>query len=107
MFLSGQVFTLVDASVSPAFFALAVLQVVHPVSFIAGAVHVRVHTVTIGLVVDPVALVDITIDVSELAEAVSPVVLPIALVAGTILPDLLPVAITEPANPLSGILRSS
>lgn len=44
----------------------------------------NVDTLTIGLIIDPVALVHITINVGELAEAMGPIVLPVALVAGPI-----------------------
>ena len=64
----------------------------------------NVDALPIGFVVDPITLVDVAIDVGELAEAVRPIILPVSFVARPVLPYLLTVAITEPTNPLSGVL---
>ena len=83
---------------------MAVLQVVHPLALIPSSVHMNVDALPIGFVVDPIALIDIAINVGELAEAVRPIILPVSFVARPVLPHLLTVAITEPTNPLSGVL---
>ena len=64
----------------------------------------NVDALPIGFVVDPITLVDVAINVGEFAEAVRPIILPVSFVARPVLPNLLTVAITESANPLSGVL---
>ena len=66
-----------------------------------------VDALTVGLIIDPVAFVDIAVNVSELAEAVGPVILPIAFITSTIGPDLNAKTVTETTDPLACILSSS
>ena len=81
------------------------LQVIHPLAFVSRPIHMNVDSLPVGLIVNPVALVDISVDMSELAEAMRPVVLPVTFVAGTVLPNLLAVAVSEPTDPLARVLR--
>ena len=101
MFFAGEVFSLVERAISPAFLSMAVLQVILPLAFIPGAVHMDVDSVSVCLVVHPIALVDIAVDVNELALAVCSVVLPVAFVTGTVGPNLFSEAISEASDPLS------
>jgi len=66
-----------------------------------------VDSLAVGLVVHPVALVDVTVDMGELSEALGSVILPVALIAGTIGPDLLSIAVSETTDPLASIGGSS
>lgn len=84
---------------------MAVLQVVLPLAFVLGAVHVDVDSLSVRFVIHPVAFVYVSVNVSELAEPVSPIVLPVSFVTGAIGPDLLSIAITEAAHPLTRVLR--
>ena len=83
------------------------LQIVHPLSLVARTIHVDVDALAIGLIIDPVTLVDIAVDVSELSEAVCPIILPIALITSTIGPNLDAKTVTEPTDPLARILCTS
>jgi len=107
MLLTSQVLAFVNTAVGPTFFALPVLQVVHPVSFIARAIYVRVDAITIGLVIDPIAFVDISINVSEFALAMCPVILPVAFIEGSVGPGLLSMAVSESALPFSFVLGTT
>lgn len=60
-----------------------------------------VDTVSIGFVVDPLSIVDVSVYMDELSFAVSSVVLPLALVLSTIWPLLDTVAVSESSNPFS------
>jgi len=75
-------------------------------AFISGAVHVDVDSLAVGLVVHPVAFVDVAVDMGELAEALGSVVLPVALIACAVGPDLLSIAISEATDPLTSICGS-
>lgn len=75
-------------------------------AFISGAVHVNVDSLAVGLVVHPVAFVDVAVDMGKLTEALSSVVLPVALIACAVGPDLLSIAISEATDPLTSICGS-
>ena len=80
------------------------LQIIHPLSFIASAIHMDVDALTVGLIIDPIAFVDIAVNVGELAEAMCPVILPISFITSTIGPDLNAKTVTETTDPLARIL---
>ena len=63
----------------------------------------RVEAEAIGLVILPLALVNVTVDVRELALATGLALFPIAHVFGTVVPQLFAVAISERAAPFSVI----
>ena len=65
-----------------------------------------VNTVAVGLIIDPVAFVDVAIYMYELSVAMCAVVFPLALVAGAIRPHLNAVAISETPDPLSLVGRT-
>ncbi len=69
------------------------LQIVEPLTFVFGAINVCVLSLPAGLVLLPVALVDVAVCVPELTLAVGLVVDPVAFVLGTVRPDLGPVAV--------------
>ena len=77
------------------------LQVIFPVTFVPGPVHVDVDTIAVGLIIVPLALEDIAINVPELALAACLVKPPVPLVPGTIRPDLHTIAMLHIAEPLS------
>ena len=60
-----------------------------------------VNTTAIGLVIGPIAVIDITIDVDETAFAVSSVLSPLSAVFGSIIPGLLAKTIAETTLPLA------
>lgn len=107
MLLAGEVLTFVHRAIGPLFLTMAMLQIVHPLSLVARTIHVDVDALAIGLIIDPVTLVDIAVDVSELSEAVCPIILPIALITSTIGPNLDAKTVTEPTDPLARILCTS
>ena len=104
MLLTSEVFTFIHRAIGPLFFAVTVLQIVHPLSLVARPIHVDVDALAIGLVIDPVALVDVAVNVGELSETVGAVILPIAFITCAIGPNLDAEAVSEPANPLARIL---
>lgn len=62
-----------------------------------------IHAVSVGLVVHPVPLINITVYVRESSVAVRSVVFPVALVKGTVSPNLFAVAVAEATFPLAFI----
>lgn len=59
---------------------MAMLQVVHPLALVARPIDMDVDTLPIGLVIDPIPLIDITVDVSELTETMRAVIFPVTLI---------------------------
>ena len=80
--------SLIVAAVLPALDALAILQVVLPVSLVLGTIDVHVDSVAVGLVILPLTVIDVAVGVPELAAAISFVHAPLTLVLGIIWPDL-------------------
>ena len=78
----------VATAVLPAFHTLAILQIVLPVAFVLGAIHVNVNSVSVGLVVLPFAFVDVAVGMPELSATVSLVFPPFTFVLGIVWPDL-------------------
>ncbi len=74
-------------------------------SFVLRAVNVRVHSVSVGFIVLPLAIEDVSVHVPELALPVCFVVLPFALVARSVGPDLDAAAVTNLASPLTFVNR--
>ena len=83
------------------------LQIIHPLTFIASAIHVDVDALAVGLIIDPIAFIDIAVDMSELAEAVGPIILPISFITSAIRPNLDAKTVTEATDPLACVLCSS
>lgn len=82
------------------------LEIVAPVPFILGAVYVGVYPVTVGLIILPFSVKDISVHVPELALAVGLVVFPRSLIARAIWPHLDPAAMANRALPLALVHRS-
>ena len=61
MLLSMAIFTLKDGSISPDLFSFAMVFVLKPVSEVKGTVDVRIASLTIALVIFPVAHVGVSI----------------------------------------------
>jgi len=61
----------------------------------------HVNTESVSLIVGPLSIVDISVDVHELSLTVSMVLSPLARVLGTIRPMLLTLAVTETSLPLT------
>lgn len=83
------------------------LQVILPLALVSRTVHVDVDPIAVGLVVDPVALVDVSVDVNEFAMPVRTVIAPLPLVAGAIGPHLDAIAVAEAPDPLTLVGRAS
>jgi len=93
MFLSFNIVTLVLAVVGPDFFAESMLEVVFPLSFVAGTILMHVNSVAIGLVIEPFSLKNITINVPELAVTAGLIETPVSFILCAIFPNLLSVAV--------------
>lgn len=74
--------------IRPSFRTFSMLEVILPLSLVHCPIGLLVHSVAIGLVILPLAFVDVTVDVIELALAACLVVLPLALVLGPVGPHL-------------------
>lgn len=66
----------------------------------------NVNALAVGLVIHPIAFIYISVDMGKLAESVRSIIFPIALIACTIAPDLLAIAVAEPTDPLTRVLRT-
>ena len=66
----------------------------------------NVNALAVGLIIHPIAFINISIDMGEFAESVRSIIFPIALIAGTIAPNLLAIAVTESTDPLTRVLRT-
>ena len=83
------------------------LLVILPGSNILGSVCVSVGSISVGLVIDPVSLVDIAVSMVQLAMTVSFSVLPGAFVSAAIKPLLFALAVTHTILPLAFVDRST
>ena len=106
MLLSFVIAALIHRVVSPDLLALAVLQVILPLTLVAGAILMNIDTVAVGLVIKPFALEDVAVHVPELAVAASLIEAPMSFIFGTILPDLHAVAVLHVTEPLASVSRS-
>ena len=101
MLVAFAVDAFIHRSIFPGLLALAILQVIRPVSFILRAVNVEIGAVAVGFVTTPFTIEDVSIYMVKDAPSVSLVVLPIAFVAGAIRPSLFAETVTEPSEPLT------
>ena len=95
MLFSKNVVTFVHSPVRPSFFTMTVLLVLLPLAHVLCSIHVGVNTKTVSLVVDPISLVDISIRMYQSSFSVGLVILPEPFVEGAVWPVLL-----APAFPL-------
>lgn len=65
---------------------MAILEIVFPLSLIFCTIHMNVNTLSIGFVIPPLPLVDVSVYVPELAMAACFVILPLALVTSPVRP---------------------
>ena len=84
-----------------AILAFAVLQVVPPHAFVAGAVHVSVDSVAVRFVVFPLAFVQIAVHMDELSLAVRAIHIPLSDVLSSIRPSLCAKALSVLASPFA------
>jgi len=101
------ILSLILSTFRPCFNTLAVLLIVFPVAQITGTFGVQILTVTVSLVVEPHALVDVSICMVELAHAASLIELPLTFVTGLIAPNDASSSMTHAALPLSRVHGSS
>ena len=106
MFLTALVVALVSGVIGPCLNAIAVLAILFPVSDVLGAVKMLIGSSSLGLVIVPVALVDIAVCVDKSSLAVRLIVFPVSDVLATIFPDLgtfaLTMAIFHPLSVVNG-----
>ena len=95
--------TFVFAVVCPDFFAEAMLQVIFPLSFVSRAILMNVDSVTVGFVVKPFSLKDITVYMPKLSVSACLVEPPVTFILGAILPNLLAVPMLHVSEPLSNV----
>ena len=89
--------------ICPCLDALSVLKVVLPLTLILGPVHVHVDTGSVGFVIGPETIIDVTVDMDELTLAMGTVLPPVTDVFGAIRRSLLAEAVSEAALPLPAI----
>lgn len=82
------VVSIVACTVRPCLFALALLDIVHPLALITAAIDMSINSVTISLIGAEFANVDVTFRVPECSLAFSFIIEPVALVDGAIDPLL-------------------
>lgn len=88
MLLTVAVLPLVARIVRPDLLSITVLLVLKPVAFVASAVCVVVLAEAVGLVILPLAVVDVTVCVNQTTASVGFISPPVALVEGAVDPDL-------------------
>ena len=101
MLLTNLVLAFIDGPILPGLFTGSFLQVVHPLTFVLGAICVIVGAKSVGFIILPLTVEDISINVVENTLAVSFVVKPLTFVAGSIWPGLHAETMAEPAFPLT------
>jgi len=84
-----------------------VLEIILPHSFVLSTIYVLVSTHAIGLVVGPVAIVDVTVNMNESSLAMGSVLPPLSCVGGLVCPNLLAKSISEASLPLTRVHSSS
>mmetsp|Transcript_32057 Transcript_32057/g.70101 ORF Transcript_32057/g.70101 Transcript_32057/m.70101 type:complete len:301 (+) Transcript_32057:211-1113(+) len=104
--LSGPILALETRVVRPLLNSMTLFLVVLPLTDIPRAVCVVVDAFPVGLVITPLALVDVPVGMHELAEAFSEAVSPLAIETGAIWPLLHSVAVPLVALPLSSVLHA-
>lgn len=77
------------------------LLIIAPLADILGSIGMRVGSVAVGFVVDPVTFIDVAVCVVELAAAVRFAIGPLALVATSIEPFLLSLTVTVVIQPFA------
>ena len=92
---------LINGSVRPGFFAVAMLFVVTPLTNIPRSVCVRVGALSVGFVVAPGPLVNVPVGVVQGALPIGLVFLPLAFIFGSIGPLLRAKAVSCASFPLS------
>lgn len=65
-----------------------------------------VSSISVGLIIYPVAFIDVAVNMDELPMSMCAIVTPLALIAGTIRPHLLTVPISKASYPLAGVRRT-
>ena len=83
------------------------LLVLLPVALVPGALDIRIDAESIGLIIHPATLIDITISMKEFTLAARLVVLPIALILGRVGPEHIAAAVSQTALPLACIHSTS
>ena len=92
---------IVAASILPDLTALTILQVILPVTFILGSVHVGVRPKTMGFVLLPLTIEYVAIGVPKNAPSICLIVPPSSLILGPVWPYLHPEAVPLLPQPLT------
>ena len=101
MLAAESIVTFIPRLVCPSFYAIAMLKILFPLTFVQGSIYVVVSPSTIGLVICPMSFVNITVNMYEFAFAVSFVIPPFTFISSSVVPELLAEAISKAALPLA------
>lgn len=88
-------------TIGPTFFALAMIQVILPVSFVVRAISMSKEASSMRLVVFPLALEYGTVCVDHSAAPIRHVILPVAFVDRAVFPGLHSAAVSLAVDPLA------
>ena len=82
------------------------LQVILPHALVLGTINVLVNAATIGLVIGPISVIDISIDMNKATLTMSPILTPFTAIPGSVVPRLLTEAVSEASLPLTCVNSS-
>jgi hypothetical protein len=82
------------------------LEVILPLPVVLSAIGVLVGSSSIGFIVDPLALIDVSVHMREQSPTLGSILLPISIVFCSIWPALDTLAVSEAAPPLANVDRS-
>ena len=80
---------IIEGSIFPFFFPMAIFKIVDPMSHVLRSVLVVIDSITICTIIKKFSFIDVSIKVIENALAVSFAFTPLALILGSVTPDLL------------------
>ena len=103
MLLAFNIVTFILTVVCPDFFSEAVLEIVFPFAFVPGTILMHIHSMTIGLIIQPLAFKDISVDMPEFALTASFIETPVTFVLSAVLPNLLSITVFHVAKPLTRV----
>lgn len=106
MLFAVHVEAFVFCTVWPLLDAFAMLFVLIPLSDICGTISVFVGSMSVGLVIQPLTLIDIAISMDQCTLTVRLITLPLTIIFGTVLPHLLAITIFHTVQELSCINRT-
>jgi len=106
MLAAERIVSLVAALIGPSFNSAAMLQIILPLAFVHCAIDMFVNAGTIGFVVGPKPIVDVSVYMNKLAFTMCSVFSPLPNVLRAIRPGLVTRSISEATLPLASVNRS-